>query len=155
MALIRLFRLLYSWMWSEIWVALSYGKVDNKSVPKSYQTGSWKWLRNTLTKSQRLSNTAEGSSMYHFAAALVIFLCNNLNQTVSSFSELDEHHNWKVVTWALGSSQTLPLNFGISEGNLVGIGGQVVSCFTGSFTNLEKSGKFKVSRNGSLGLTEA
>ena len=122
-ALIRFFRILHSWMWSEIWVALSYWKVDNKSIPKSYQTRSWKWLRNTLAKSQKLSNATKGSSMYHFAAVLVRVLWNNLNQTMLSFSELEEHHKWKVVMWAPGSSPTLPSNFGIFEGNLVGIGG--------------------------------
>ena len=43
----------------------------------------------------------------------------------------------------------------MSEGNLVGTGGQEGSCLTGSFINLEKSGKFNVSRKGSLGQTRA
>ena len=54
-----------------------------------------------------------------------------------------------------GSSPTLPLNFGMSEGNLVGIDGQEGSCLTGSFISLDKSGKFNVARKGSLGQTGA
>ena len=42
----------------------------------------------------------------------------------------------------------------MSEGNLVGTGGQEGSCLTKSFINLDKSGKFNVARNGSLGVTE-
>ena len=53
------------------------------------------------------------------------------------------------------TSPTLPLNLGMSDGNLVGIGGHKGSCLTGSFINFDKYGKFKVSRNGSLGLTGA
>ena len=154
-ALIRLFCLLHSWMWFEIWVALSYRKVDNKSVLKSYRTGSWKWLRNTLAKSQKLLNATEGNSIYHFVALLVRVLCNSLNQTESSFSELEENHKWKVVTWALESSPTLPSNFGISEGSLVGTGGQEELCLTGSFISFDKSGKFNIARKWILGLTGA
>ena len=43
----------------------------------------------------------------------------------------------------------------MSEGSLVGIGGHKGSCLTGSFINFDKSGKFKVSRKGSLGLIGA
>ena len=47
----------------------------------------------------------------------------------------------------------MPLNFGISEGSLVGMGGQKELCLTRSFIGFNKSGKFKVVRKGSLGLT--
>ena len=47
------------------------------------------------------------------------------------------------------------LEFRISDGNLVGTGGHEGSCLTGSFINFEKSGKFKVAWNGSLGRTGA
>ena len=47
----------------------------------------------------------------------------------------------------------LTLNLGMSEGSLVGTGGHKGSCLTGSFINFDKSGKFKVARKGSLGLT--
>ena len=49
----------------------------------------------------------------------------------------------------------MPLNFGISEGSLVGTGGQEGSCLTGSFISFDKSGKFNVARKGSLGHTGA
>ena len=58
-----------------------------------------------------------------------------------------------MVACAPGSSPVLPSNLGMSDGNLVGIGGHKGSCLTGSFINFDKSGKFKVARNGSLGLT--
>ena len=90
--------------------------------------------------------------MYHFAAVPVKILWNSLNLTESSFNELEEHHKWKVVACAPGSSPALPSNLGMSEGSLVGMGGHKGSCLTESFINFDKSGKFKVSRKGSLGL---
>ena len=154
-ALIRLFLLLHSWIWSEMWVALFCLKVDNKSVPKSYQTGSWKWLRKALAKSQKLLKGTEGNSIYHLAAIPVKVLWNSLNLIESSFNELEEHHKWKVVACAPGSSLALPLNLGMSDGNLVGTGGHEGSCLTGSFINIDKYGKFNVSRKGILGQTRA
>ena len=65
--------------------------------------------------------------------------------------ELDEHHKWNVVTWSPGSSLLFPSNFGMSEGSLVGTGGQARLYLIGSFVNLVRSGKFNVARNGSLG----
>ena len=41
------------------------------------------------------------------------------------------------------------------DGNLVGTGGHEGSCLTGSFINLDKSGKFNIARKGSLGQTGA
>ena len=93
--------------------------------------------------------------MYHFAAVPVKVLWNSLNLTESSFNELEEHHKWKVVACAPGYSLALPSNLGMSEGNLVGTGGHEGSCLTGSFINLDKYGKFNISKNGSLGRTEA
>ena len=90
--------------------------------------------------------------MYHFAIVPIKVLWNSLNLTESSFNELKEHHRCKVVACAPGSSPTLPSNLGISEGNLVGIGGHEGSCLTGSFINFDNSGKFKVAKKGSLGL---
>ena len=90
--------------------------------------------------------------MYHFAAVPVKVLWNSLNLTESSFNELEEHHRWKVVACAPGSSPALPSNLGMSEGSLVGTGGHKGSCLTKSFINFDKSGKFKVARKGSFGL---
>ena len=151
-SVIRLFRLLHSWIWFEMWVALFFLKVDNKSVPKSYRTGSWKWLRNALAKSQKLLKAAEGSSIYHFSVVLVKVLWNSLNLTESSFSEFEEHHKWNVVAWAPGSSPTLPLNLGMSDGNLVGTGGHKGSCLIGSFINFDKFGPNRCARCANLGI---
>ncbi len=93
--------------------------------------------------------------MYHFAAVPVNVLWNSLSLTESSFNELEEHQRWKVVACAPGSSPAFPSNLGMSEGSLVGTGGHKGSCLTGSFINFDKSGKFKVARKGSLGLTGA
>ena len=138
-----------------MWVALFFLKIDNKSIPKLYWTESWKWLRNTLAKSQKLLKAAEGNSMYHFVTVLVKVLWNSLKLIDSSFSEFKEHHKWNVVAWAPGSSPTFPSNLGMSDGNLVGTSGHEGSCLTGSFINLDKYGKFNVARNGSLGWTGA
>ena len=46
---------------------------------------------------------------------------------------------------------TFPSNLGMSDGNLVRIGGQAGECLTGSLINLDKSGKFKVAKNGIFG----
>ena len=43
----------------------------------------------------------------------------------------------------------------MSEGSLVGMGDQEELCLTRSFISFDKSGKFKVARKGSLGLTGA
>ena len=43
----------------------------------------------------------------------------------------------------------------MSEGSLVRTGGQDDLCLTRSFISFDKSGKFKVARKGSLGLTGA
>ena len=91
------------------------------------------------------------SSMYHFATLPMRVRWNNHNCMESSFNELDENQRWKVVTWSHGSSLGLASNFGMSEGNFVDIGGQRGSWQIGSFNNLVKSGKWKVSRKGSLG----
>ena len=49
----------------------------------------------------------------------------------------------------------MPSNFGMSDGNLVGIGSHKGSCLTKSFINLDKYGKFNVSKKGRLGHTGA
>jgi hypothetical protein len=43
----------------------------------------------------------------------------------------EENHKLKVIPWLAGSSPDFPSNFGMSEGNLVGILGQVGSCKMG------------------------
>ena len=89
---ISLFRLRHSWIWSDMCVDLSCRKEDNRSVSASYRTGSWKWFRITFAKSKKLSNTAEGNSIYHFAAILVKFLW-------TTSTELNPHSmSWKSTT---------------------------------------------------------
>jgi hypothetical protein len=61
----------------------------------------------------------------------------------SSMMFFEEHHKWKVITWLVGSSLGFPSNLGMSEGNLVGILGQVASCKMGSFMSLVKSGMLR------------
>ena len=152
MALIIPFILRHSCIWSEICVALFFPKFDNNSVPESYQTRSWKWLRNTVAKSRKQSYAVEGSSMYHFAATWVNVLWKSLNRTESSFIEFEEHQRWKVVMCTPRSSPTFLSKLGMSEGSLIGTGGHATLCCTGPFINFDKSGKFKFARKGSFGL---
>jgi hypothetical protein len=51
----------------------------------------------------------------------------------------DEHYKWKFISWLTGSSLGFTSNFGMFEGNLVGILGQVASCKMGLFVILVKS----------------
>ena len=69
-----------------------------------------------------------GSSIYHFAAEPMRVRWKSRNRMESSIKEMDEHQRWKVMTWLFGSSPSLPSNFGMSNGNLVGITGQWGEC---------------------------
>ena len=145
--LISLRRLHHSWIWSKMWVASPCWKEVNNSVPKSYRIGSWKWCKNALAKFPKSTNSANGNSIYHFVATPIKVLWKSLNRTLSSIKEFEEHHRWKVITCVLGSLFNFPSNLGMSDGNLVGIGGQAGECLIGSLINLDKSDKFKVARN--------
>ena len=57
---------------------------------------------------------------------------------------LEEHHIWNNMMWLHRSSTTLPSNFGMSNGSLVGIEIQVVSCQMGSLVSLAKYGRFRL-----------
>ena len=61
---------------------------------------------------------------------------------------LDEHHRWNAIMWFWGHSPALPSNLGMSDGNLVGIGGQKAWWRMGSFVNLAKSGKLRRAMKG-------
>jgi hypothetical protein len=50
--------------------------------------------------------------------------------------------------WLIGSSQVLPLNLGISNGNLVDIVNQVVSCSMGTLSIQVKSIRLRLAMNG-------
>ena len=51
----------------------------------------------------------------------------------------------------LGYSFTFPSNLGMLDGNFVEIGGQADECLIGFLINLDKSGRFKVAKNGIFG----
>ena len=150
-ALISLRHIRHSWIWSEMWVASPCWKEVKNSVPESYQVGSWKWCMNALAKLPKSTKPADGSSIYHLVTAPIKVLWKSLNWTLSSVKDFEEHHRWKVITCVLVSSFTLPSNLGISDGNLVRIGGQASECPIESLINLDKSGRFKVARNGIFG----
>ena len=52
------------------------------------------------------------------------------------------------MTWLVGSSPTFPLNFGMSEGSLVGIVGHVGSCNIGSLVSLLRSSMLREAKYG-------
>jgi hypothetical protein len=70
---------------------------------------------------------------------------------LSSINEFEEHRRCKFIICVLGSSLTLPSNFGMSNGSFVGMDGQAGECQIGSFINFDKLGKFNVARNWILG----
>lgn len=49
------------------------------------------------------------------------------------------------MVWLKGPSLVFPSNFGMSEGSLVGIGGQTGSCKKGSLTIFDKSNRLNTS----------
>jgi hypothetical protein len=61
------------------------------------------------------------NSIYDLEEALVRELWKRSSLTLSSINKLDEHHKWYVMMCVKRSSLELPLNFGISDGNLEGI----------------------------------
>jgi hypothetical protein len=73
---------------------------------------------------------------------------------ISSMVLFEDHHKWKVITWLVGFSPGFSSNFRMSEGNLVGILGQVASCKMGSFMSLVKSRMLKDAKYGTGGFCE-
>jgi hypothetical protein len=61
----------------------------------------------------------------------------------SSMMLFEYHHKCKFITWLEGSSLGFSANFGMYEGSLVGILGQVESCKMGSFMSLVKLGRLR------------
>jgi hypothetical protein len=78
-------------------------------------------------------------STYHLVYEPMRVIWNKIKQMESSMMLFEENHKWKLITWLAGSSPSFPSNFGISEGNFVGILGKVASCKMGSFVSLVKS----------------
>jgi hypothetical protein len=138
-------------MWSEIWSTFVYSKLVSSYVPTSYLTGDWKWFNKNIANSPKVEYHEWSSLMYHFATLPIRVRWNRFNCIESLCNVFDEHNRWKVVMWSPGSSQVLPSNFIMSEGNLVGMGGQRRSWKIGSFNNLDKYRKCNFTRNGSFG----
>ena len=138
----KLRRRLHLWRCSKIWMAGVCLNCVSNSIPKSWWMGNWKYVRNAVARAPKVPCEAEGCYTYHFTTTLVRVSWNNLNRIVLSMILFDENHRWKVMTWLPRSSACLPLNFVISKGSFVGMGGHVGLCAMGSFVNLVKSGKF-------------
>ena len=137
----KLQRCRHSWMWSVMWVAV-FWRQDNKiSTPSSYLTRSWKYCRNMKDKELKSGYLACGSSMYHLVVAPVRVRWNSISLIDSSTILFEEHHKWNVMMWFWGHSRSFPSNLGMSDGSLVGMGGQKVWWQMGSFVNWTKSGK--------------
>ena len=90
---------------------------------------------------------AYGNLMYHLVAPIRVRL-NSLSLMESSTMLLDEHHRWNVIMWFWGHSLALPSNLGMSDGSLVGMGGQKAWWRMGLFVNLAKLGKLRRAMKG-------
>ena len=77
--------------------------------------------------------------MYHLAVAPVRVRWNSLSLMESSTMLLDENHRWNVIMRFWGHSLAFPSNLGMSDGRLVGMGGQQSWWQMGSFVNLAKN----------------
>ena len=125
-----------------------FPKMIQDSILESWLMGSWKYLRYEVARALKVPSKAKGCSTYHFAVGQVKVRSNILSRIVSSIILFDERHWWKFITWFLGSSAWFPLNFGMSEGSFVGMGGQFGFCAMGSFIIFDRSGKFKDAKKG-------
>lgn len=93
-----------------------------------------------------------GNSIYHFSTFPDRVHWNNHKHMLYWTKEFEENHKWKVITWLVVSSPGFPSNFGIFHGRLVGILGHEGWWQTEWLVSLERSGRFKFSEMGSLGL---
>ena len=105
---------------------LLWRQYNRISTPSSYLTGSWKYYRNMKAKELKSRYLSYGILMYHLAAAPIRVHWNSLSLMDSSTMFFDKHHRWNVIMWFWGHSPALPLNVGMYDGSLVGMGGQKV-----------------------------
>ena len=122
-ALTSLLLRLHSWMWSEIWVAISSCSKVKSSISVSYLIGNWKFLINSVAKVPKVLTALWGNSMYYLVALSVRVWGKIQSQILSSTMELETDHRWKVVTCVAGSSPYFPSNLGMSDRILCGTGG--------------------------------
>ena len=146
-ALINLHIRLHSWIWSEMWFYVVFQSELKRSIPISYQIGNWKCVKNTIAKALKFQKEWCGNLMYHFVVIQVRVLWKIRSHIEPPIKELDENHKLNVITWFFGSSPGLPSNFGISEGNFIGMAGQEGSWWMGSIINLDNSSRSKVAKN--------
>lgn len=123
-SLTNLLLCLHSWMWSEMWVAVSWRSKVKSYVPVSYLIGSLKLLRNSVAKAPKVLMAPHGNSMYHLVALPMRVWGKSRSRILSSTMELEINHRWKVVMCVVGSSPCFPSNLGMSNGILCGTGGQ-------------------------------
>ena len=93
---------LHSWMWSKMWVAVSWRNKVNSSILVSYLIGNWKFFRNFIAKAPKVLMAARGNSIYHLAALPVRVRGNSQSRIISSTMELDTDHRWKWWCVKLG-----------------------------------------------------
>lgn len=97
-ALTSLLLCLHSWMWSEIWVVVSWYNEVKSFVLVSYLIGNWKFLRNYIAKAPKVLMALRGNSMYHLAALSMRVRGKIWSWILSSTMALETYHRWKVVT---------------------------------------------------------
>ena len=135
-ALTNLLLCLHSWMWSEMWVAVSWCSKVNSFVSVSNLISNWKFFRNSVAKAPKVFMAARGNSIYHLVELPVRVRGNSRSRTLPSTMELDIDHKLKVVMCVAGSSPCFPSNFGMSEGILCSTGGQSGLWLMGSLVSL-------------------
>jgi hypothetical protein len=79
-------------MWSAIWVAEVYLKLDSSSRPFSCRMVSWKKVKKALAKDSKVEWDPDFSSTYHLADGLVSVRLKRRSLTESSIMLLEEHH---------------------------------------------------------------
>ena len=126
----------HSWMWSEMWVVVSWRSEVKISVPVLYLIGNWKFLRNSVAKAPKVLTAPHGSSIYHLATFPVRLRGKIRSWILSSTMDFETDHRWKVVTCVVISSPCFLLNLWMSDGILCGTGGQSGLWLTGSLVSL-------------------
>lgn len=138
----RLQHLHHPWIWSMICMEVVCWKLVNNSSLLSWWIGRWKKVMKDLAKDSKVQSAPRGLLTYHFVVAPVRIRWKSLSLIESSMMLLEEHHKRKVMPFLVGYSPCLPLNFAMSDGNLVIMVSHVGSWVMGLFVSFKRSKSF-------------